>query len=129
MFNCIIVLHSITSHHVKHTYVRTSVINLFNLPTSDPPLRSVIHCPEVQNISLSLLVNLQKMFLFRKSSSDNYVHKYHHSHESVFCVQFPPLLFLQNNITTSISLAAPSVMARGQVYNPDDGPNKYSLAI
>jgi len=31
-------------------------------------------------------------------------------------------------VNTSIVFAAPSVIASGQEYNPDDGENRYSLA-
>lgn len=47
-----------------------------NLPTSDPPLRSVIHCPEIQNCSELLVVNLEKVRSLRKSSPYTYYNQH-----------------------------------------------------
>jgi hypothetical protein len=69
------------------------------VPTSDPPVRSVIHCPEVQKTTASRETRRGKT-RWRRSASP----------------------------CTSIRRAAPSVIASGQVKIADDGVKRYSFA-
>src|ERR671927_1888191 len=67
--------------------------------TSEPPVRSVIHCPDVQNCSGSREVRCCSAVRF--SSSSPY---------------------------SSMQRAAPSLIASGQLYVADDGEKRYCRA-
>lgn len=70
-------------------------------PTSEPPVRSVIHWPDVQARSGSRLV--------RRGTARSTSARLPCAASSVF--------------------AAPSVIASGQLYTSDDGSNRYASAI